>query len=207
MTYCNDLDLLHWEPTILADAAFASQTLLDADASLDGTLLTLSAGSWLTSQVSAGDVAVLSGAVNGCFPIASVNSATDATITVFRGSRTDETPIPPPNAGAVHVVVRTFLPQREIVASMLERAVDLRPGETLLNPGSLKLAAVAGTLQMIFSALAALAEEPAHYNVRADLYERLYRKQLRSVAVEVDTNGDGQPEYRRSLGVLRLLQR
>lgn len=207
MTYCHDLDLLHWEPSILADTAMASQTLLDADATLDGTRLTLSSGSWLTAQVGAGDVAVLSGAASGCFPIVSINSATEATITVFRGSRLEEAPVPPPNAGVVHVVVRTFLPQREIVASLLERAIDLRQGETLVNPGSLKLAAVAGTLQMIFNALAALAEEPAHFSIRADLYERLYRKQLRSVAVEVDTNGDGRPDYRRSLGVVRLLQR
>ena len=28
MTFCTDIDLLHWEPNILRDAAFASQTLI-----------------------------------------------------------------------------------------------------------------------------------------------------------------------------------
>lgn len=205
MTYCTDTDLLHWEPRVLEEAVFASQTLLDADAELDGTQLALASGSWLAAGVAAGDVAVLTGVVAGCYPIVSIDSPTDATITVFRGGEIG--PTPPPRAGAVHVVVRTFRPQREIVGSLLERAIDLRAGETLTNPGSLRLAAVAGTLHAIFTALAGMAEEPTHHGIRADLYERLLRRQLRSVAIEVDTNGDGEPDYRRSLGILRLVQR
>lgn len=205
MTYCTDTDLLHWEPRLLEEAAFASQTLLDADAELDGTRLTLASGSWIAAGVWPGDVAVLSGAVRGCYPIASIDSATDATITVFRGG--DLGPTPPPSAGQVHVVVRTFRPQREVVAALLEHAIDLRPGEVLTNPGSLRPAAVAGTLQMIFNGLAGMAEDTTHYRVRTDLYERLLRRQLRSVAIEVDTNGDGRADYRRSLGILRLVQR
>ena len=35
--FCNDIDLLHWEPNIFRDAAFASQTLMSGSGSLAGT--------------------------------------------------------------------------------------------------------------------------------------------------------------------------
>ena len=44
---------------------------------------------------------------------------------------------------------------------------------TIINPQVLKRVCVLGTLQMIYNALAAAAEEPARLALRADLYERL----------------------------------
>jgi hypothetical protein len=48
------------------------------------------------------------------------------------------------------------------------------------------------------------AAEPANLLVRAELYERLYRRALRAAAVEFDLDGDGEADTRRMLNVLEL---
>ena len=55
---------------------------------------------------------------------------------------------------------------------------------------------------MIYSALAAVAEEPANLLRRVDLYERLYRRALRATRASRWTlNGDGK-RTRPALNVL-----
>src|SRR3954468_10271705 len=81
--FCTDIDLLHWEPNICRDAAFASQTLMSGTADLAGTTLTISSGSFEDSNIEPGQVVVLSGAVTGSFPILSVDSATQLTVSVL----------------------------------------------------------------------------------------------------------------------------
>ena len=44
LTFCNDIDLLHWEPNILRDAAFASQTLISGTGDLAGSTFTIPSG-------------------------------------------------------------------------------------------------------------------------------------------------------------------
>src|SRR5437762_851408 len=111
-TYCTDVDLIQWEPNLLKDAAFASQTLIAGTANLAGSTLTI--------------------------------------------------------------------------------------------PQSLTRACAMGTLQMIYSALAAVSGAPAEYKVRAELYEKLYGRAMRSARVELDLNGDGIADCRRDLSVLQL---
>ena len=48
------------------------------------------------------------------------------------------------------------------------------------------------------------ATEPAHLNVRTDVYERLYRRALRCARVEIDRDGDGRADLVRPLNVLEL---
>ena len=45
-----------------------------------------------------------------------------------------------------------------------------------------------------------------HFVVREQLYERLYRRALRSARLEIDTDGDGQANLRRPLNVMDLLR-
>jgi len=79
-TFCTDIDLLHWEPNIFRDAAFASQMLLSGSADLAGTTLTIASGSLIDSHVPADSVVVLGGTIAGSYPIVSVDSATTCTI-------------------------------------------------------------------------------------------------------------------------------
>jgi hypothetical protein len=212
-TFCTDIDLLHWEPNILRDAAFASQTLLAGTGDLAGTTFTLdSAGSFLDSHVEADQVIVLSGGTSGCYPIVSVDSATQLTIsTLFDGLfPLSGTPTPSPVATIIDLsfVVRTFWPQRRVVTELLLQAagLDLVLDNTsrVMNPQALRKPCALGALQMIYSALAAAAVDPSLYGIRAELYEGLYRRALRNARVELDLNDDGAADCARPLNVLQL---
>jgi hypothetical protein len=220
MLYCNDADLLAWEPGLLKDATFASQTLIAGVADITGTSLTIagSGPTFDTQVVEAGQVAVLtSGPLAGCYVITAVTSPTALELSVLYDDFFPTSGVAPPavevgSATGVPYVVRTFRPQRQLVSEMLERAVGLlgfdpcAPVATILNPQGLRRACALGTLQLIYSAVAAAADEPARYSVRADLYERLYRRALLRTQVDVDLDGDGRAEARRSPGLLRLVR-
>jgi hypothetical protein len=222
--FCTDTDLLHWEPNLLKDAAFASQTLISGTATLDGATLTIASGSLTDAHVEAGQAVVLGGAVAGCFPIVAVTSATTMTLSVlYAGMLPDEagdTPVPSPLTGGsvsgLTFVVRTFWPQRRTISELLIQAAgadvrrDFATGGTppaIVNPSSLRRACTLGTLQMIYSALAAASATPAELKIRADLYERMYRRALRSAKVDLDLDGDGRADCRRELNVLALTRR
>lgn len=209
--YCTDTDLLRWEPTLFAEAAFASQTLLSADCTLGGTTLTLAGGaSFEASRVRAGHVATISGtAANGGFPIISIESATSATVSVLHDGLDALPPLTAPivdAAAALRVTVRTFSPQRQIVSELLSWMSGIRPGTAarVMNASVLRRPCALGTLHMIYNAMAAAAmQDSADLIVRAELYERLYRKSLRGVVVELDLDGDGRVDAQRAL---RLVQ-
>jgi hypothetical protein len=210
--YCTDADLLSWEPDLPREASFASQTLLaNVAASLAGTTLTLASGSFADSRVRAGHVVVLSGTVSGCFPILSVDSPTTCTISAQHEGLLDEPPTPAPagTAASVSVTVRTFAPQRIVTSEMLTRLGGVEPtgSQRITNVAALRRPAVLGTLHMVYSALSAAGgDESADLIVRAELYERLFRRSLRAIIVEVDTNGDGEPDLRRMLRSARLVR-
>jgi hypothetical protein len=214
MTFCTDTDLLHWEPTLFADAAFASQTLISgADGALAGTAFTISSGSFAAAHVTPGGVIALTGGTSGCYPIVSVDGATELTLsTMYDGllplGETSSGASPVGTATGLAYAVRTFWPQRQVVSELLLQAAGVDPvrqtADAILNPTALRKACALGSIQMIYSALAAAASAPGVYEVRADLYERLYRRSLRSARVEIDLDGDGQANCVRTLNVLEL---
>jgi hypothetical protein len=166
--------------------------------------------------IAAGQVLVLSGAVAGSYPIVSIDSTTQMTISALYDGLlpyVSSSQVAPVGAGSLTYTVRTFSPQSGIVSAMLLQAAGILPGTAsaggeVLNPESLRRPCVLGTLQMIYSALSAAAEagDVARLSVRADLYERLYRRAMRSCHVEIDTDGDGEANLRRPLNVMMLVR-
>lgn len=213
MTFCTDIDLLHWEPNICRDAAFASQTLLSGTGNLAGSVFSISTGSFTTAHIAADQVIVLGGAIEGSYPIVSVDSATQLTLSVLYDglfpSSGDPAASPVGTSNGLTYAIRTFWPQRRIVSELLIVAAGLDPSDPtaadkIVNPSSLKRACTLGTLHLIYSALAAVAVEPENLNLRVELYERLYRRALKAARVELDLNDDGEADTARTLGVLDL---
>jgi hypothetical protein len=213
LTFCNDIDLLHWEPNILRDAAFASQTLISGTGNLAGSTFTIAAGSFLTAHVAQDQVIVLTGATAGSYPIVSVDSATQLTLSVLYDglfpTSGDPTPSPPGTANGLTYAIRTFWPQRRIVSELLLQAAGIDPSDPeaeqkIMNPDALQRACTLGTLHMIHSALAAAAENPDNLNTRAKLYEGLYRRAIRLATVKLDLNLDGRLDALRRLNVMDL---
>jgi hypothetical protein len=217
MIYCNDVDLLRWEPQLFRDAAMASQVLLSGSGDLDGTALTLAGGSLGDAAVRAGDVITFADPVGGSFAVVDVVSDTELMVSALQGALfpADGSAVPPVPVGsatAVGFTIRTFMPQARIVSDMLRQAVGAEapgePGETvtILTPEAMKRPCILGTLQMIYSAMAAVSGDSAALAVHADLYRRLYGRALRHMAVELDTNGDGVADLRRSPAVVCLIR-
>jgi hypothetical protein len=218
MLFCNDADLLYWEPEVLREAAIASQTLDAGTGNLSGTQFSLVTGTIFTTRgIEPGQVIVLSGAVAGCFPIVSVTDPFNLQLGVLNDELFPDPPtttpplISPGTATGLDFVIRTFWAQRRVVSDLLSQAVGIIPVGTaqaqaaqILNPQALRRAATLGTLQMIYNAMAAAASEPAPFSVRADLYERLFRRAMRQAQVDVDLDGDGRPDSRRSPGLVRM---
>jgi hypothetical protein len=214
MTFSTDSDLLLWEPNLLSDAAFMSQTLIAGTADLANTTLSIAGGNLLTSHVQPDQVVILGGTISGCFPIVSVDSASSMTISIlYEGVWPDQATKTPSRVGsatALTFAVRTFYAQRRLVADLLRRAIGIEtiPADVappvILNPDALRRASTLGTLQMIYSALAAAAEAPDVYQIRADLYQRLYRRELSATAVHLDTDADGHVDLIRRPNVIVL---
>ncbi|HEX8522909.1 MAG TPA: hypothetical protein VF669_11670 [Tepidisphaeraceae bacterium] len=212
MSFCTDTDLLHWEPNILRDASFASQALISGTGTLAGTAFTLASGSFSGSHVQAGQVVVFTGTGAGCFPIVSVDSPTQITVSALYDGLEPEQGNPvataPTGNGALTFAIRTFWAQRRIVSDLIQQAAGLKSGESaaaaIINAHELKRPCTLGTLQLIYSALAAASNNAAPLSARAELYERLYKRSLRSAKVELDMNGDGRADTVRALNVLEL---
>src|SRR5438552_823374 len=211
--FCNDIDLLHWEPNICRDAAFASQTLIAGSGDLAGTTFTIASGSFTAAHVAADQVIVLTGDTSGSYPIVSVDGATQLTISaLYDGlfpTTGGVTPTPPGTASGLDFVIRTFWPQRRIISELILIAAGLDPADAtaadkILNPAALVRACTLGTLHLIYSALAAVAEKPADLLARVVMYEQLYRRALGAARIELDLDGDGKADTVRTLGVLQL---
>ena len=131
MIYCTDVDLLHWEPNIFRDAAFASQLQLSGNGDLSGTTFTLDTGSLTDAHVTAHQVIVLSGTVAGSYPIVSVDGAAQLTLSVMYDGLYPETGagVAGPVGTAIDLgyVIRTFWPQRRVVSDLLTRAAGIGP--------------------------------------------------------------------------------
>src|SRR5688500_1414186 len=213
LTFCNDIDLLHWEPNILRDAAFASQTLISGTGNLAGSAFTIASGSFLAAHVAQDQVIILTGATAGSYPIVSVDGATQLTLSVLYDGlfpiSGDPVPSPPGTATGLAYVIRTFWPPRRIVSELLLLAAGLDPADPdahhkILNPDALKRACALGALHLIHSALAAAAAEPENLLLRVELYEKLYRRALRAATVKLDLDLDGRLDTLRRLNVMDL---
>jgi hypothetical protein len=218
MIFCRDVDLLYWEPDVLREAAFGSQTLMAGTGNLAGPGFTPTTGGAFTNQhVVAGNVITFSGAAVGTYAITLVDGPFTLYLSaiydeLFPTTGTPPTPVASQTANGVAYVIRTFWAQRRVVSDLLMQAVGIVPGTAeaataaVLNPEALRRPCVLGTLQMIYSAVAAAASEPARYAVRAELYERLYRRALLAAQVDLDLDGDGRVDVRRSPGLVRMVR-
>src|SRR5690348_4588329 len=123
--FCTDTDLLHWEPGLLRSAAFVSQTLMSGSGDLSGTMFTIASGSFVSSHIAANQVIALDGSINGCFPIVSVDSATQLTLSVLYDQLFDENPEASPivSSTGIPFTIRTFWPQRIVISEMLLQAI------------------------------------------------------------------------------------
>lgn len=211
MILCTDIDLIHWEPHIFTEAASLAQSMLAGSGNLEGTEFTITTeGVSLTdAHVARDHVVVFSGAISGAFPITQIVNATKLGLSVLYDQINDPdfAPTAPGTADGLNFAIRTFWPQRNAASEAILHAARINADDAaavILNPKELRRPCVLATLQMLYTALSGSAEEPDELLARANLYDRLYRRALRGVRLQLDLDRDGRVDEIRSLNVLQL---
>ena len=210
--FSTDADLVTWEPTLMAELAAPAQRLCSgSDGATSGLSLTSVTSHFGDAGIEPGHVVRLvtaEGDDAGCHRVLSVASQTELLATQI--GRADD-PVDLPSGAAWRFTIDTFDPQAEEVRfellARLGLAVDEDGGDgeaLVLEPRVLRRASVFACLAMIFEGASGSAPEGRNLAAKAALYRRLYDKELSTLRVRLDRDGDGRGDDLRAPGSIRL---
>jgi hypothetical protein len=209
MNFATDRDLLAYDPAVFNELPFAAQQRVCVDdAELSGTTLTSPSADFVLADVSVGSVVLID-----AVPYEVIERLGAGSLTVSRlRSRLDDPPIPGTDAGPVTAVARTFEPQATLVHATLLRLLGIDPddhGGDLTEDAVLSLTLMArlealGTLELAYASAATVTGDNASLRAKAEQHRSRFQRELASARVLIDRNGDGLPDERRTLGVLRM---
>ena len=189
MYFCDDVDLMVWEPGIYAASAFAHQALVKASAgTLTATALVTAAG--VLDAVLPGMVVMADGGgLSQLLEVVAVADSAHATVSALRG-RADEAAAPGLVCGSVTVTVVSFRPQiaaigDELLALLGVASDRADAGVAVERPRGFRMACVFGTLAAIFRILAAADGATAAEAAKRDFYEKTYADVRRGVRGKV----------------------
>ena len=189
MYFCDDVDLMVWEPGIFGAGAFVHQALVkNAAATLSGTALTTETD--LLGALAPGMVVrAEGGSASQLLEVTAVADGRHATASALRG-RVDEPPLPGLVSGSVTVTVASFRPQIAAVGDELLALVGVtsdrgEAGATVERPRGFRMACVLGALAAIFRVLAAAEGATAGDAAKRGFYEKAYADVRRGVSGKV----------------------
>jgi hypothetical protein len=203
MYFCDDAELLAWEPGVFLEPAFAHQVLFkEAAGTVTGTALVMAAG--VLGAVEPGMVVRLTledDSLTQLAEVVSVADATHATVSALRG-RGSEAAVAPLTSGPVKVTVLSFRPQIAAVGDGLLSLVgvisdrDAEASPAYSDPVGFRPAAVFGTLAAVFRTLAETSTATNITYSKKAFYEGLAQAARQALVATVDQDGDGVPETR-----------
>jgi hypothetical protein len=190
MYFCDDVDLMVWEPGIFGASSFGHQALVkNAAGTLAGTALSMEAG--VLGAVVPGMVMMVEGSgLAQLLEVTAVADASHVTVSSLRG-RADEGAVPGLVSGAVTVTVVSFRPQIAAIGDELLALIGVasgrgEAGETVEEARGFRMACVFGVLAAVFRVLAAAEGAGAVEGAKRDYYERTYADVRRGVRGVVD---------------------
>ncbi len=193
MYFCNDVDLMVWEPGIFGETDFGHQMVVRQSAgTLTGNALAM-AGAVLEGVLPGmvGQIVLADNSLTQLLEVVLVADASHATVSGLRG-RADSDLVPPLVGGAVNVSVMTFRAQIAAVGDELlglvgvESDRDEDPAETLADLRGFRTAAVMGTLAAVFRAVSTDAEVSAAMLAKRDFYFKTYLALRRRMEARVN---------------------
>ncbi len=199
--FCNDADILRYEPALFGESVLPGQVLAEGTgAAVSGTTLTAGGADFVGAQVSAGGVVYLhsaDGVLDGAYEIVSVDSATELCVSSVRTDPESEA-IPLRDADNVSYRVGTLGPQIGEIGLQLTGYLGIKPGdggsdieaEQILNESALKQATVFGTTSVVYAMLASKAEDDNYWK-KSSHYQRLFEKAKERCRVYIDKDSDG----------------
>lgn len=199
--FSNDADILRYEPVLFGELHLAGQVLATGtDGTLNETTFTASGADFMSAQASAGGAVYLrsaDGVLDGSFEIASVNSATQLTISVIRPDSDDE-PISPPSATEVSYRISTFRPQASEAGFQLTEYFGIGPGNPtsdidagdILDATVLRRASVFAVVSSVYATLASKTQDENFWK-KSLHYQRLFEKARERCQLSIDIGDDG----------------
>jgi len=216
VTFSNDVDVLKCEPALFGELHLPSQVKAGGTgATLSGTTLTAPQADFLASGVEAGGVVYLrsaDGSLDGPYEIASVDSATQLTVSVLRADPTSPA-VAPPIGGEVSYRISTLAPQAVDAAFQLTEHFGIQPGdpaggisvENLLDTEGLRRASTLLVISKVYATWAG-RDESECFSRKSGHYEALFEKARQRCRVSVDLGSDGTADIRRVGGVVQLVR-
>jgi len=211
-----DRDLLILEPRLFNELAWLGQRLhRSASATMQGggVGVTDASAPFSGLGIAIGHVILLNDVP---VEITAITSATQATISLIRAS-TSDTAIPARNlTGTVTIECFTFAPQIAAIHERIIRGLGLATGVTsasgplaedrITNPRDVAHTVVLGALHQIYSAAAPLIADATAVRAKADTYRERFALARRSLAAELDSDGDGIADAVRRISVINLVR-
>lgn len=205
-----DRDLLVMEPLLWQEVAWVGQVRARTTGSVLSGTLTTSSINLAALGVETGHIAIVDGVP---MEILQRLSNTTATVSLVRAT-TSMPPITPANVASASVVFSTFTPQLAVAHAQILRLAGIEPvgapegvtEDRITNPHDCTMLECLGALHLIYTAVAAACGAPADALERADAYRERFGTEMRRVVIQLDLDGDGLADARRTLGVAHLVR-
>ncbi|MFK7760040.1 MAG: hypothetical protein AB8C13_08840 [Phycisphaerales bacterium] len=198
--FATDRDLLIIEPGLYRDVVWSGQRLLSGTGNLTGAVLTLTSGTFVEGDISAGHVVLIDSVP---MEVVSVESAVSATVSIMR-SDTDSNVVPGTSVSGASVEVYTFGPQIEIVHRQVLAMIGIDPDDesglgagAVTNPSGLVVLEALGALHLIYASAGAPGRGGEAFLDRSKQYQQRFSMQRGFVTAMIDLDGDGIAETRR----------
>lgn len=214
--FATDRDLVVREPRLFHDVAWAGQRLVEASSVLyaPATGVLGNTGDGLVLRgLGVGGVVIVQGVVS---EVTLVLGDDRVQLSRIRASEEDDAVPPDVSDSVVSVRAETFGPQLEVVHRQLLGTLGLRAGTTpeggplaedrITNASSLVEAEACGALHLIFASASAMVGETSPVWVKSRLYGDRFRDARRRTVVELDLDGDGEPEAVRRMSLAQLVR-
>ncbi|MEN6387205.1 MAG: hypothetical protein ABFD79_18655, partial [Phycisphaerales bacterium] len=216
--FSKDIDILRLEPNLFSDLYFASQQVSSGSgASLSESKLNATDVNFIECKIEPGMVVYLrneDGSIDGLYEIASINSASQVTISVLRNNGQTEI-IPVKNANNLTYRICTYQAQSNEIFLQLAQHFGLRPGisdgqysvDDILDTSVLRQVSVYGVISGIYATLAGRNDDAKEgFWKKSVYYKQLYEKAMQRCRVSIDLGDDGIADFAQSGASIRLLR-
>lgn len=200
-SFCNDSDILKYEPVLFGELHLPGQVLIEGTGGvLSGTTFTASGADFVSAQAGAGGVLNLQsadGVLDMCVEIVSVDSATVLTVSVIRADSLGSA-VAPPGASNISYRVSTFGPQVSEAAYQLTEYFGIGPGnpasvhdsDDIMDTSVLKQASVFAVISAVYAMLASQAKDDNYWQ-KSVHYQKLFEKSRQRCRLSIDSGNDG----------------